>query len=68
MFATCPAPGRLARLQAWVKETLPVPSFFGGGTLRKKKSAAAAVAEEAVVGGIPTAEELLTVMKRFEER
>lgn len=28
----------------------------------------AAVVEDAVVGGIPTKEELLTVIKRFEER
>ena len=33
-----------------------------------KKGATAAVAEDAGVGGIPTKTELLTVIKRFEER
>lgn len=72
VFATCPAPGRLARLQNWIQETLPVSSLFGGGAggggALPKKGAAAAVVEDVVVGGIPTKEELLTVIKRFEER
>lgn len=98
VFATCPTPGRAARLQSWLSESLPLylssaaaaapfrgsflgsflPSLggsrrirFGDGGAAVKSGRAIAVAGVAggdVGTGVPTKEELLAVMERFEER
>lgn len=98
VFATCPTPGRVARLQTWLSQTVPLSAFlspfrasvlgsvvssldgkkrirFGDDASATGRGGEGAVAGGAAVGAaggvggtVPTKEELMAVMERFEER
>ncbi|CAM9595638.1 unnamed protein product [Ascophyllum nodosum] len=73
VFATCPAPGRLARLLTSLGRSLPFVSLAGGAPSRKaplsEDNGKPTPSRDVAVGGkMPTREELLAVMERFEER
>lgn len=73
VFATCPTPGKLARFQEWLVDTLPtvVTKPFGGssgGGNAKALGISNGIGGGVGGGGVPTRDDLLAIIGRFEER